>query len=441
MLTHEDNETLVRVGRGTPMGKFMRQFWIPACLSSEVAAGGAPMRLMLLGEKLIALRDAAGRIGIMDHHCPHRRASLFFGKPEGDGIRCAYHGWKFDVTGKCLDQPNLPDTKRFPAGTPARAFRTIERGGIVYVYLGSREEPPPLPEIEALLGEADDRNVALTQRDCNWLQALEGDIDTSHTGFLHGGCIDASRMDPNDASTYTVLNKAPDIHVTQTPSGTMYSASRAAMPGFEMHRYATFIFPFWVTYPTDRLETNVTANAWVPIDDEHTMIFNIDRMRAHGQRRKTLTYADGSPIHGTSRPLEYLPRTNDWMGRWRPVPRAENDYFMDRDAQLRGESFSGITGIPLQDQAIQESMDPIVDRSEEHLGSSDTMVAVTRRVMLRAVADFTATGAVPAVLDNPGLSRHARGGDVVVPAGTDWLDAYRAALAAIHGEAPELLAT
>jgi hypothetical protein len=123
------------------------------------------------------------------------------------------------------------------------------------------------------------------------------------------------------------------------------------------------------------------------------------------------------------------------------VPRAENDYFIDRGAQIRGETFSGIVGIPLQDQAIQESMGPIVDRSEEHLGSSDTMVAVTRRVMLRAVAEFTATGAVPAVLDNPSLSRYLRGGDVVVPEGTDWLDAYRAALAAIHGEEPELVAT
>ena len=432
MMTAADNETLVRVGPGTVMGEFMRQFWVPACLSSELAANGPQMRLLLLCEKLIAFRDAAGRVGIMDHLCPHRRASFFFGRNEGDGLRCGYHGWKFDVHGNCMDQPNLPEKKRYPAGTKSRAYRTTERAGIVYVYMGQRDVPPELPEIEPTIGEPDDRNVALTQRDCNWMQALEGDIDTSHLGFLHGGCVDPARMDPNDAATYTVLNKAPEINVSEMPFGTMYAASRDAMAGHEHHRFASYIFPFWVTYPSDRLERNLSANAWVPIDDEHTMIFNIDRQRAAGQQ-KSMSYADGTPVQGLARPLEYLPRTSDWMGRWRPVPRQENDYFLDREAQLRGESYSGIIGIPLQDQAIMESMGPIVDRTQEHLGSSDRMVMVTRRVLLKAAKDYQATGALPPVLDNPALCRQARGGDTIVPAGTDWLDAYWRAMTAVHG--------
>jgi phthalate 4,5-dioxygenase oxygenase subunit len=423
MMTAEDNETLVRVGPGTPMGAFMRQFWVPACLSSELEADGVQMRLMLLCEKLIAFRDSAGRVGIMDHRCPHRLASLFFGRNEGDGIRCGYHGWKFDVAGNCLDQPNLPEKKRYPAGVKANAYPTIERGGIVFVYMGKRETPPALPEIEATLADADDRNIALTQRDCNWMQALEGDIDTSHLGFLHGGCIDPSRMDPNDPATYTVLNKSPDINVSEMPFGTMYSASRDAMAGYDHHRFASYIFPFWVTYPSDRLERNLSANAWVPIDDEHTMIFNIDLQRAAG-RQKSMSYADGTPVQGLARPMEYLPRTTDWMGRWRPVPNRSNDYLIDRGAQKRGESYSGIIGIPLQDQAIMESMGPIVDRTLENLGSSDRMVAVTRRVLLKAVYAYRDTGVLPDVLDHPGLCRQARGGDIMTPAGTNWLDAY-----------------
>jgi nitrite reductase/ring-hydroxylating ferredoxin subunit len=433
MISAAENELLTRVGRNTPMGRFMRQFWIPACLSSELEADGPQMRLMLLGEKLIAFRDTAGRVGIFDHLCPHRLASLFLGRNEQGGLRCGYHGWKFDVFGNCLDQPNLPDKNKYPTGVKAKAYKTAERGGLVLVYMGERAEAPPLPELEATAtASPDDRNIALTHRECNWLQALEGDIDTSHLGFLHVGHVDPAKMDPGDGATYTVLNKAPQINVSEMPFGTMYSASRAAMAGYDHHRFASFIFPFWVTYPTDRMETNVTANAWVPINDEHTMIFNIDLQRASG-KRQGMKYADGTVIPGLARPLEYLPRTNDWMGRWRPVKNRDNDYGLDREMQRRGESFTGITGIPLQDQAIQETMDPIIDRSQEHLASSDRMVMLTRRVLLRAVREHQETGKLPAVLDDPSLSRAARGGDLLTPTGTDWLDAYEEAMTAIHG--------
>jgi hypothetical protein len=264
------------------------------------------------------------------------------------------------------------------------------------------------------------------------LQAVEGDIDTSHLGFLHGGHIDATKMDPNDPATYSVMNKSPHINISEMPYGTMYSASREAMAGHEHHRFASYIFPFWVTYPSDRLERNLSANAWVPIDDEHTMNFNIDLQRASG-RFKSLRYADGTVIPGLARPLEYLPRTNDWMGRWRPVKNRSNDHGLDREMQRRGESYTGIVGIPLQDQAIQETMDPIIDRTQEHLASSDRMVMLTRRVLLKAVTDYADTGKLPAVLDDAALCRKARGGDVISAAGTDWLEAYEEAMTAAHG--------
>src|ERR1700729_1028203 len=145
----KDGEILTRVGPGTPIGEFMRQYWIPAAISTEVTSDGAPLRLKLLGEQLIAFRASSGRVGIMDHRCPHRCASLFFGRNENNGIRCIYHGWKFDATGRCVDMPNEPPESDFKNRVRARAYPTQERGGIVWAYLGPRTEPPPLPELPA----------------------------------------------------------------------------------------------------------------------------------------------------------------------------------------------------------------------------------------------------------------------------------------------------
>src|SRR6202050_647154 len=151
MTTPSENEFLTRVGPGTPMGALLRQYWTPACLSSELVADGDPLRLALLGEKLIAFRDSAGRIGIFDHRCPHRCASLFFGRNEEGGLRCAYHGWKFDTAGNCLDMPNLPDGDEHRHKVTARVYKAAERNGLFYVYMGERAEAPPLPEMEALV--------------------------------------------------------------------------------------------------------------------------------------------------------------------------------------------------------------------------------------------------------------------------------------------------
>jgi phthalate 4,5-dioxygenase len=427
VITHEENEMLSRVGRGTVMGDFMRQFWVPACLSSELKADGDPMRLMLLGEKLVAFRDTNGRVGIFDHRCPHRCASLFFSRNEDGGIRCAYHGWKFDVDGKCLDQPNVPDKNRYPAGTRAMAYKVTERGGMVFVYFGQRDVAPPLPELEPTMVDTQGRGIALTQRDCNWLQALEGDIDTSHLAFLHTGSVDEERLDFSNPKSYTVVNKDPQINVTVKDYGTMYSAQRNAQEGYEHHRFASFIFPFWVTYPSDQLTSNVAANAWVPIDDYHTMIFNIDVHRGTGIG-SPLRYNDGSVVPGLARPLEYLPHQPGWMGRWRPTANKSNDYMIDRELQHNGQSYTGIIGIPLQDQAIQESMGEIVDRTFEHLATSDRMVMLTRKVLLNAAIAYRETGALPRVLDEPELCRDVRGGDIVAQRGTDWLDAYEDAM-------------
>ena len=183
MTSHSENELLTRVGPGTAMGNLMRHYWIPACLSSELKADGDPVRLMLPGEKLIAFRDTAGRIGIMDHRCPHRCASLFFGRNEEGGIRCVYHGWKFDTAGNCLEMPNLPPDQDFRGKMKAKAYTATERNGLVFVYMGERATAPPLPALEAMLCPPEETDLNCKLRECNWLQALEGDIDTSHFSF------------------------------------------------------------------------------------------------------------------------------------------------------------------------------------------------------------------------------------------------------------------
>ena len=151
MSKRKDSEDLVRVGPGTMMGDLMRQYWIPAVISSELASDGAPLRLMLLGERLIAFRDSSGRVGVMDHRCPHHCASLFLGRNEEDGIRCVYHGWKYDVAGNCVDMPNAPPHQDFKHKVKAKTYRVAERNGLIWVYMGKRKEASPLPAIEASL--------------------------------------------------------------------------------------------------------------------------------------------------------------------------------------------------------------------------------------------------------------------------------------------------
>src|SRR4249920_2543041 len=245
MTTAAEGKELTRVGPGTIMGQLMREYWIPAVLSSELARDGAPIRLMLLGEKLIAFRDTEGRVGVMDHRCPHRCASLFLGRNEEGGIRCIYHGWKYDVAGNCIDMPNVLPHQDFSRKVKAKAYKTVERSGLVWVYMGSRAEAPPLPALEILEIPNDEIGVTLIQRECNYLQALEGDIDTSHFGFLHAGHVDPADVAADNLIRWTVANRMPEYHVADTDWGTMYAAYRPADAGQTYWRFANFLFPFW----------------------------------------------------------------------------------------------------------------------------------------------------------------------------------------------------
>lgn len=425
MLSTEHNDILTQVGPGSPMGELMREYWIPACLPQELVADATPTRLKLLGDKLIAFRDSAGRIGIMDHRCPHRCASMFFGRNEEGGIRCAYHGWKFDVEGNCLDQPNLPEDMRFTDRVKAKAYKVAELGGIVWVYMGKRKVPPPLPALECLSLPESERMVMCHQRDCNWLQSLEGDIDTSHFGFLHVGGVKVDDVDPNTMHRWGLVDRAPRYHVKETDWGTMYTAYRPADPGNLFYRFAHFMFPCFALVPDGTFSNMIQATLSVPLDDSHTMTYIL----AWTKRDQALrTLKDGSPIPGAALTRDFLPTTTDWLGRWRLKANRTNDYLIDRDEQKSGKSFSGIQGIGQQDQAMVESMEGpeegVVDRSFENLAISDRMIAITRRRLIAAAQAHQKDGSVPATVDRPELSRGARGGSFIAPEGEDWLEAY-----------------
>jgi len=404
------------------MGEFMRQYWIPAALSSELPVDGDPMRLLLLGEKLIAFRDSAGRVGVMDQRCPHRCASLFLGRNEESGLRCIYHGWKFDVSGRCVDMPSVPAERDFKDKVKARAYRVAERNGLIWVYMGKRPDAPPLPAIEPALLPKADMDQQFVQRRCNWLQALEGDIDTSHFGFLHMGCVKLDDLDPDDPLRYTVTNRAPDYHVAEAPWGTTYAAHRPADPGQTYWRVANFMFPFWTQTPAGAFPTHVGARAWVPMDDEHTMFVHLHWKAASPS--VPAARRDGTVPAHLKRVNDYLPNETGWYGRWRLSASEDNDWQIDRAAQRAGRSFTGIGNIHLQDQAVTESMGPIIDHDLENLGFSDRMIALTRRRLLQAARAWRAGEAVPPGVDDAALYLTARSGFFLCEDGLDWREAY-----------------
>ena len=416
-----DGFDLTRVGPGTVMGEMMRQYWIPAAASSELKVDGDPMRLMLLGEPLIAFRDSSGRVGVLDHQCPHRCASLFLGRNEEGGIRCVYHGWKFDVEGRCLEMPNVPPPQDFKEKVRARSYRVREAAGLIWVYMGAREQAPPMPMLEALFVPEQDLTFTLLQRESNWLQGLEGDIDTSHFGFLHAGHVKVEDFEEGHPARHTVANRAPEYKVTETDWGTMYGAYRPE-PNSRMHwRMAHFCLPFWTQTPNADFADHVVAKAWVPMDDTHTMFVSLSWRGSPASMRPL---KNGQMVPGSRLGFDYLPNTTDWYGRWRLTQNPSNDWMIDRAAQKSGEIFTGIASIHGQDQAVTESMGGITDHGFENLGPSDLMVARTRRRLLRAARAFDKDGTVPPGVDEPDIYTAVRSGDFLADEKIAWRDAY-----------------
>jgi phthalate 4,5-dioxygenase len=411
MLPREDNERIARVGPGTPMGETMRRYWIPALLGWELPEPDcAPMRVRLLGEDLVAFRDSRGRVGLLAERCPHRQASLYFGRNEECGLRCVYHGWKFDAEGQCVDQMNEPTELSFAHKISTTAYPTVEMGGIVWAYLGPAARRPPLPCFAWTQAPPSHRHVSKVRQETNWLQGLEGGIDTSHAPILHR-VLDPSSARPGfKVGDPFVRGKAPLLELDVTAYGYRYAGLRSLGNGETHVRAYHFILPFHQIRParigeSARGTTGASGHIWVPIDDETTMVYNWE--------------------HSVTDPLTDEERLERRLGNgpldvdqttFRSKRNRDNNYLLDRRVQ-KTETYTGIDGINVQDRAIQESMGPIVDRTKEHLGPADRAVIQARRLLLQATRTVEAGGTPPGVEPSYYTLQPA---EAVIPPDTDW---------------------
>jgi nitrite reductase/ring-hydroxylating ferredoxin subunit len=352
MLSREDNALLTRVGPGTAMGTLFRRHWLPFMLADELVAEAPPKRVRLLGECLVAFRDSRGRPGLLGEHCPHRRASLYFGRNEAGGLRCAYHGWKFDVAGRCLDMPSEPAGSGFRDKVRAEAYPVTERAGLLWAYLGPPEKRAELPEFEWLGLPPAQRYASRWVQECNYAQALEGEID------------EAAHFQQDTAPRYTVH---------ETPYGLACGARRSVQGDRYLWRINLFLMPCFTLIPPSDDPHLRLFRAWVPQDDEHTSVLCVT-WRSDGpvSEREIGQWKRGEAAH--RKVIE---------GTVIPVERADNDYLIDRTAQ-RTQSFAGIAGIRAQDAMVTESAGPIADRTREHLGTSDKAVIAFRRRLIEA---------------------------------------------------------
>lgn len=416
MLTAEENELLCRVEGDAPMGKLMRRHWIPAALSEQLnEKDGTPVKLRLFGEDLVAFRDSDGRVGVLGEYCPHRKASLVFGRNEECGLRCLYHGWKFDVDGNVLDMPSEPPESGFAEKVKHKAYPTQEAGGFVWVYMGPADQ---MPEFEAPpWAPTPETKVSITRIDlpCNWAQIMEGQIDSAHSSSLHSSDMRPARVDTAKAVDTHWLrpstDKQPRIQVQLTSYGFRYAAIRRPIMNANTHDYVritTYVAPFTALIPPNS-SYNV-ASVIVPKDDTNSYFHFIAWSDQPG----------GGIDQEAWRKFNVAQVGIDLDKNYRPVLRtAENNYLQDRQAMKLG-NFTGIPGIPNQDIAMWNSMGQIADRTSERLGASDIAVVQFRRVMIDAAQKFTA-GGEPIGLTAPHLPQaKLRSYQGVVPKTDNW---------------------
>jgi len=406
MLKQEENELVTRVGPGSPMGHTMRRYWMPALLSSELPRPDSdPVRVRLLGEDLIAFRDTNGAIGLVHNNCPHRGASLFFGRNEEQGLRCVYHGWKFDVTGQCVDMPNEPAESDFKNKVRAQAYPTTEKAGLIWAFMGPAEKQPPLPDLEWMGAPAGRAWISRTYQEGNYLQAREGGLDTSHSTFLHRDLSTEGLSNPR------VRGTAPRLEVLNTDYGYMYASIRHLPQDKQNYvRVYHYVMPFYQLRAGGAPNTagNTDGHIWVPIDDTTCWTYNF-----HLSHEKPLAYEDWQRYeHRMGRGIaeDFIP------GTFKLKTNARNDYGLSRERQ-KTVNYTGIAGTNTQDFAVQESMGAIYDRTKEHLGSADTAIIQMRRLLLQAVSDVDA-GEDP--VGSQGQGSNVRPAQMYLPEDAQW---------------------
>ena len=419
-MTREENERLTRTGPGTPMGNVIRRYWVAALLSSELPEPDCPpVRVMLLGERLVAFRDTSGRVGLLDEFCAHRRASLFLGRNEEHGLRCVFHGWKYDVEGNCLDMPSEPPETNFMHKIHVKAYPTVEIGGVVWAYLGPKDKLPALPKFEWTQAPESHRHVSKTWQECNWLQALEGGLDTAHVSFLHRALT--AKTTRAGTGGYWMWSTAPKLELELTDYGYIYASIRSKGAEGNYVRTYHYVMPFHQLRPHQLVggrgarRTIIPGHMWVPMDDENCMVYNW--LYSYGE--EPLNEEDRLE-GGTGNGPEHV----DAKANFRKRRNQGNDWLIDRHVQ-KLETYSGIDGINTQDHAIQESMGPIVDRTRENLGSTDRAVFAERHLLLQAVKTVEQGGDPPGV----GSSYYRiRAIEDILPEGVPWREALWTAI-------------
>jgi len=423
MLRSEVNDLLTQTDAGTAMGELFRQYWIPALLAAELPENDcAPVRVELLGEKMIAFRDTDGRYGLIEEFCAHRRVSLWFGRNEDCGLRCPYHGWKFDVTGQCVEIPSEPEDSEFRESIKLQGYPLIKVGDVLWTHMGDPENRPPEPAWEFATVESEQTVTTKRLQECNWLQALEGGIDSSHVSFLHAQELERDPLFKGaKANNYNLGDLKPVFDVSPSDGGLYIGVRRNAEEGRHYWRVTQWVMPCFTMIPP-RADHPQHGHFWVPINDENCWTWSYDyhpnRALTAGERQACI---DGKGVHAAVIP-----------GTFRPVQNKENDYLMDRDAQKRGETYSGIAGFGMQDGSLQESMGPIIDRARENLVQTDYGIVMTRNRLRKAATELRDKGVMP-----PGRTADhmkVRSISVVLEPEQNYVDACREAMVAEDGK-------
>jgi phthalate 4,5-dioxygenase len=402
MISEEQNALLTQSGPATAMGNLFRRYWIPALLAEELPKPDcAPVRVSLLSEQLVAFRDTKGRIGLMDEFCAHRGVSLWFGRNEESGLRCPYHGWKYDVTGQCVELPQEAAASGYCQKIKLQSYPCVELGGVIWAYMGPPAEQPPPPSFEWVSIAPSHRFLSKRAQETNYLQALEGGIDSSHVSFLHRGDLNSDPLHRNTqgAKYAKGTNTVFDIH--DSPGGLLIGARRSADPGFYYWRVTQWLMPWYTLIPPYQGQA-LNGHAWVPMDDHNCMAWTVTfhPTRPLSERELDLM-RNGAGVHADMIP-----------GTFRPVANRTNDYLMDRDAQTAGRYYSGVKGLAIQDASVQESMGAIADRSKEHLVATDNAI-IRARARLRNAALGVQQGERAPGLDTE--SQYVRSASFILP--------------------------
>ena len=425
MLKKEHGDLLTQTGPGTPMGQMFRRYWMPALLAEELPENDCPpVRVKLLSERLLAFRDSNGRYGLVDEYCAHRGVSLWFGRNEDCGLRCPYHGWKYDTTGQCVEVPSEPAGSEFPQRIKLKSYPLVERGGLLWTYMGPPEAQPPEPEWEFATVPSTQTISTKRLQECNWLQAMEGGIDSSHVSFLHRSDLNTDPLFKNArGNQYNLKDLRPVFEVVESPGGLYIGARRNAEHGNYYWRITQWVMPNFTMIPP-RGDHSLHGHFWVPIDDENCWTWSYEYHPTRALTDEEIkAVQEGKGVHVQSDPKTF-----------RPIANKDNDYLIDRGAQKSGKTYSGVLGFGMQDASLQESMGPIVDRTKENLVSTDNGIIMARLRLLVAVKALADRGVLPPGIDS--VHQKVRSASFILPPDQPFKEAAKEAFVARPAVAP-----